>query len=608
MTVNPALAERLLGYEPRPNSRVSKLMRKDGVRDSPELRRILSLPKREPVFPADTSELSGLLATTEGEWSLKGVQAFALEECYRVGGLVASIRVGGGKTLITFLLARTCEALRPLLLIPAELVEKTRRDFRMLAAHFHVPAELVPVVMSYELLGREQSAAELERINPDLIMADEGHRLKNPKAAVTRRVKRHLDAHPSCRFAVLSGSLTTRALAECAHLYDWALRERSPLPRRFVEVVEWGLAIDENLANPLARLEAGGLAKFMDADDRRVHRDDPISAVRQAVRKRIHATAGVVATTDDGPPMPIVIRLRAVEGYSKAIDDAFVKLESEWATPGGETFSDAVTKWRHETELAAGFYCRWKVEPPLAWKEARRTWFSIVRHIIDHNRRELDSPAQVENAVRRGEYAGATANENGIAIGGCTIDEALAKWDSVRDTYEPETVPVWLDDRLVREVRAWLDEAPGLVWVSHIALGEKLAKDLRVPYYRAGGLDAQGRLIDNAKPGSSAIASIHSCRTGRNLQGIWSRNLYAISTIGAEAWEQSLGRTHRDGQRADEVTADVLVGCAAQVRGFDTALGQAKYAHDVTGQPQKLQLADIVRPMVWPSGPRWIGL
>jgi hypothetical protein len=601
------LADRLRGFEPKPRTKLAGVFRKDGVRDSAEFRRIANLPRRALVLPADTLDLSQAFATSDGDMVLKPIQAFAIEETYRVGGLVASIRVGGGKTIISFLLARALETKRAVLLVPADLVDKTRNDFARLAEHFHVPREHVPTVMSYQMLALEQSAETLAKLAPDLIVADEGHYLKNPKASRTRRVGRHLTRNPSCRFVVMSGTLTTTGLAECAHLYDWALRERSPLPRKYSEVTEWGLAVDERLQNPMARMEAGCLALLMDADDRRVHRDDPIAATRAAVRKRIHDTAGVVATTDDGPGMSLVIHLRIVEGYNAATEAAFTTLHAAWETPSGETFSDAVTKWRHECELAQGFYYRYRVEPPAEWLARRRTWNSIVKHILDHNRRDLDSPKQVESAVLRGDYDGETANSSGMAIGGCTIDEAYRAWIEIRGEYERETVPVWIDERIVREVREWLAEGPGLVWVSHIAVGEHLSKALKLPYYRTEGRDARGNLIDNAKRGTSAIASIHSCRAGRNLQGIWSRALYAVDALGGEAMEQSIGRIHRDGQPDDEVSITILIGCAAQWRGFERACGQADYARDVTGQPQKLGLATIVRPARLPSGPRWIG-
>ncbi len=607
MNAPVSLAERLRGFEPKSGTKLSKAFRRDGVRDSQELRRILDLPRRKHVLPTDTRELSEALASEGGEYTLRPIQAFALEEAYRVGGLVASIRVGGGKTAVTFLLSFATESPRPLLLVPAELGEKTRNDFRALAKHFDVPADRVPRVMSYELLGREQSAGELERYAPGVIVADEGQFLKNPKAAVTRRVRRYLDAHPECRFMILSGSLTTRSLGECAHLYDWALRERSPLPRAHTTVVEWGLAIDENLAVPTSRMDAGKLCLFMDAEDRQLHRSDPIAATRQAVRKRIHDTAGVVATTDDGPGMALLVHLHLLEQYSTETEEAFTRLHALWETPGGETFDSAVEKWRHECELACGFYYRWKTEPPREWLARRRTWHQIVRHIIDHNRRQIDSPAQVEHAVARGDYDGETANANGMVIGACTIDEALRRWREVENDYERETISVWLDDRMATFARAWLAKGPGLVWVSHIAVGERLSRVLGLPYYAAGGRadGGKGALIDHAAPGSSGIASIHSCRRGRNLQGIWSRNLFLVDSIGAEAWEQALGRTHRDGQQAGVVTADVAIGCLAQWDGFEKALEQARYAHSVTGQPQKLGLCDLIRPSVLPVGPRW---
>ena len=101
------------------------------------------------------------------------------------------------------------------------------------------------------------------------------------------------------------------------------------------------------------------------------------------------------------------------------------------------------------------------------------------------------------------------------------------------------------------------------------------------------------------------IASIAACGQGFNLQ-MFSKNLITSCPSGAATVEQVLGRTHRDGQLADEVVVDILLGCREQYDAFDRALEGAKAAEALLGHSQKLLLADIVMPDIsGRRGPLW---
>ncbi len=58
-----------------------------------------------------------------------------------------------------------------------------------------------------------------------------------------------------------------------------------------------------------------------------------------------------------------------------------------------------------------------------------------------------------------------------------------------------------------------------------------------------------------------------------------------------------MGRTHRDGQQADEVTATALLGCIENFEAMDRAVLDARYIEDSTGQSQKLLYCDLDLPM-----------
>ncbi len=59
-----------------------------------------------------------------------------------------------------------------------------------------------------------------------------------------------------------------------------------------------------------------------------------------------------------------------------------------------------------------------------------------------------------------------------------------------------------------------------------------------------------------------------------------------------QRWEQLIGRTHRPGQKADEVIFDVAQFCYEQVNAFWQACADASYVQATMGDPQKILIAD----------------
>src|ERR1019366_1894577 len=107
-----------------------------------------------------------------------------------------------------------------------------------------------------------------------------------------------------------------------------------------------------------------------------------------------------------------------------------------------------------------------------------------------------------------------------------------------------------------------------IAWTEHVAVGERLAQLAGVHYYGREGLNADGAMIEDER--GACVASIAANHKGRNLQH-FSRSFIVSCPPNAAILEQLLGRTHRDGQEADCVTADVLLGCKEQLQGFHKA-------------------------------------
>lgn len=500
--------------------------------------------------------------------SLRPIQAIALYEASEHGALLP-ISVGGGKTLISLLLPHVLQASRPLLLAPAKLIAKTKREANALRMHWQIPKHIR--LESYELLGRVQAAEMLERYTPDLIVADEAHRLKNPRAAVTRRVTRYLQAHPHCKLVAMSGTITRRSLRDYAHLLVRALgAANAPVPSRLTELEEWADALDER-PRVDERIDPGALYELCKTEPR------TLDGVRQAFRKRLVETPGVVASHSSGVECSLTISSvhpRKCRGIVSALET----LRSAWDLPDGHPLADGLAVWRHARELALGFWYRWEPAPPKAWLAARKEWCSASRHILSTNRRNLDSELQVIHAVDDGHYPVAA--------------QALGAWRAVRDTYKPVTMPVWVSDVVIDLCVAWANHGPGIIWTEHTAFAQRLAEKTGLTFYGPQGRDSRGRAIEDADPKCALIASIPSNSEGRNLQA-WNRNLVTSPPASGSAWEQLLGRTHRPGQESDEVTCDVILACEEHMAALEQARADARYIESTTGAQQKLSYADI---------------
>jgi hypothetical protein len=683
----------------------------DSVRNTLELRRVRDLPRRELGRLDELADAwTEALCTHGGAMVLRPMQAAAVSEIAQYDGLFAPLGVGEGKTLITLLAPYVLNAKRPLLLLPANLIEKTTRDRAALQKHWLIPNHVY--LMSYEMLGRVQSSEWLQTYAPDLIVADEVHKLKNRRAAVTRRVQRYMHERPETRFVGLSGTIMRKSLLEFGHILRWCLKENAPIPSTQNELEEWAAALDEDMAqgNELARLDPGALLTLCNEDDLK---EAPMIAARRGFRRRLVETPGVVATTDNAERVDCSIHIRAVTyAMSDVTEKHFQRLRGAWETPDGWPLMQGVDVWRHARELALGLhyvrvekqrFLEWLAEiprddapsreniglgtlkgsepmtgrgaeeevrnkrgigssglamglspaniknstqlrgggalsvtksrsgeayivdsasititerdecedssallaieqsvssmipskaycerfnifvetarPPAEWLDARRVWAALVRETLSRSR-TLDSELQVMNAVDAGI----------LQDGG-----ALERWRAVREIFDPCCVPVWHDESALKTCQLWM-QTPGIVWTEHAFFAQRLAQVTGASYYGAKGLDQNGRFIDDAPPGTSAIVSIDANREGRNLQTKWHRNLVVSPPEGADVWQQMIGRTHRPGQAADEVIVDVLLGCAEHANAWRKALAGARSVRDTTGAESKLLLADIEWP------------
>jgi hypothetical protein len=528
------------------------------VRNTVELRRILALPERDADAIGEhiAEPLTALLRRPGGTMTLRPLQALALAEAHDRQGAVIMLPVGYGKTLVSFLLPRIFDDVRkPLLLVPAKLREKTRIEFRELAEHWQGANNLE--VLSYEMISTRPGV--LDEIAPDMIIADECHKLKNPKAGVTKRVYRYCRNADNMIFVPLSGTITTRSFVDWWHLQFWALGpERSVLPTDFRETTTWAEALDEKMK---IRRPPGALEVFADQPEH----GHLLNKIRDGYGRKIRSVEGVISAHADELGISLTLALSRFEP-SSAVKEALKNLIETWTLPDGTELIEAVDFWRHAVELSQGFYYTWADDAPEDWLEARAGCSKYVRGVLSRSR-TLDTPAQVLKER--------------------LDDQRVKNWLVIRDTFKPITKPTWLCKELLQKVATF----PGLIWVGHTAVGEELEQNYKIPFYREEAKTRSGRHIYDHTEGPAAV-SIAACSEGLNLQTRFYQNLITAPSSNGARWEQLLGRTHRQGQREDEVQATVLVHTQTTLKNFEQARADAKYIERITGQKQKLNLAD----------------
>ncbi len=564
------------------------------VSRSEEFRRIMALPRREWEAGAEefALKLTNYLRVPGGTQRLRPIQAVTLRELHDHGGAFCPQRVGAGKSLSTFLAGTVVSARSVLLLVPAKLKEKTVREINNYRKHWYVHPHII--VRSYELLGREQSAGLLQELRPQLLILDEAHRVRNRSASVTRRISRYMDEHPDTRVIALSGTITKRSIKDFAHIIDWCLRHRAPAPRDFRILMEWSAALDET-KDGTTSLQGGALFDMVHPDDHAAAAGNSIRALRRGYRRRLVETPGVIATQEGA--LGVSLSIEALIVKDRTISEVAAELKRTWARPDGVELIDAMDIWRHLRTVACGFYYRWNPPPPQSWRDARRNWAAEVREILKVNRRGLDSELMVRRAVEEKQYDKDRPRAR----------EMLEQWLKVKDQYDPEAnkEAIWLSDAVLVACAKWAKENNGIIWVGFVEFGKRLSAMTGLPYYANQGRSADGRIIEDHPPGTPMIASIASNGEGRNLQA-WSSNLFATWPSSGATCEQALGRTHRDGQEADEVTAEIIASIPEVLLDFDRSVSDARYIGDTTGQEQKLSYADIAIPPKEDRGGLWL--
>lgn len=557
--------------------------------------RIFTLPrKRKKDWEKIAEQLTEQVRAPGGTWKLRPIQAEVLVSIAENLGTFASVGVGGGKTIMSYLAGTICDVRDFAVIVPAKLREKTKRDFKALSEQFITTARWH--ILSAEEIGLRDGMERLEKTRAQLIVIDECHKFKNTSAARTRKLLRYLDEHDECKLLAMSGTVTDRSIRDFSHLLRRSLGEMgTPLPVDPSWLGKWARLVDPNIDGRIRpgvfeqKLPEGLHPSKATAED-----------YRKIVHKRIFKTEGAVMLPSTSYGGPIELS-RIDAGTTPEIERLIHRLHNAKVGPNDDLVFP-IEIYRIHRCLALGFWYDWDPRPPEHWLRARRAWRAWVQQVLDSEIYGLDSELMVINAVDRGYYLREPKGpddevdgenpEDRIAI----EDEGLLeRWRAVKNDYKGTQFPVWVTESILEKCieQSGALKDPMLIWTEYRAVGEKLNELYGLPYYANKGMTKDGDYIGDCKGDVSPVLSIAANSEGLNLQDRWHRALYLLAMQSGTQWEQTIGRIHRPGQTADACELYVNINTEEVAIAFEKAIEFARFQQGMTGAPQKLLLADI---------------
>ncbi len=518
-----------------------------------------------------------------------------------LGGAMAAMRTGGGKTLSSGLLPFVFGAKNPLLFVPAKLRRKTRIELTELAKHWRIDMKRLRIE-SYEKLGLPKNENLLIDYEPDLVICDEAQAFKHVDvSARARRMARFMRYFPQCHFCAMSATLGD--IEEFAHLLTWALREGAPVPKEPEDVQAWGKILSDK---PKLRDFSG---EPPDPSILVPHLGpSSIDYPRAAFRQRLVHTPGVFVSVDKYEGAGLIVKPRYVEP-SDAVETAFAELRLTETMPDGFPLDGSpFEQWHAARQLGLGYYYMHDPRPPQPWRDVRKKYGQFVRAILEWSD-EYDTEKQVRDALESGRlvtdlYEPSPTlppditwnNEAKVDLRGLTVWEA---WQKIQGTYKPKRYPVWLSETVLDSAETWgRNCGGGIIWVDSVAFGTKLSERTGWGYFRNFGYDQRRRFIEgsNVRSNETVIASLESNKEGRNLQHKWHRNLFVDPPNKGDDHEQAISRTHRDGQPKTNVYVDYLITCYEYYNSVHAAVAKNNEHNQLIGQHYRLLYADVVMP------------
>lgn len=571
--------------------------------DPKEWQRILSLPIRAPATELDIEAESRRFVDArayDAGFRLRVKQIDALREFEVAGGLLGQIYAGGGKTLISVILAdmgiRQYGAKRAIIIIPSQVYEQFMlTDLPFLRARILVGCQFVGLggaskarrqlviknaskmrgityVIPYSLLSRTDTRELLDAIDPGIVVADEAHYLKNRERARTKRFLDFMKARPNCLFAAMSGTLTSKSLRDYHHLAVLALRDKVPMPKGATQGALWGAYLDSNSVATAERAKCMQPLRIWAKKHAGLDTPYTIDGFREAYRTRLESAPGCVLSrgVDDLETSLVMDAVDCDLPAESPVHGYLRDLDTLWQAPTGDELSHAIHLYKWRYELTAGFY--YALEWPEPKNDAHKDLIDRAKehhvYVQEYNRQlrdflghssipGLDTPMLVGSAIARRQHLKEIPGSLAAAW-------HEAKSREFQGMPERQQRPVRLDDYKVRAAVEWAKgleknhkgERGGIVWVHHQEMLEWIASEIPgCMTARAGELE----ILKHEHKDRIVVASMPAHGVGKNLQH-FRHQIFAQWPRPANIAEQVIARTHRPGQEADEMVAGILFG------------------------------------------------
>lgn len=570
---------------------------------SSETKRIIALPIRDYLSMPDlTSELlrPGLDLSRCGPddiTQLKPLQSAALHAIREMNGGWLPLGVGEGKTHIGILAGTVMPNVKWVFYMGPSgggaLVSQIRsRVFKARRLWRVMPSGALKVHTYSELSSAKGTDALMRWIrgkDPKTILFvwDEAHRLKDPNASRTKRVKRLFKAHPEIRHVFMSGTLISRSLKDGAHLAQAALHDSSPLPMG-AELSAWASVMDhDGIPKPAQELIVKRLVNNFGTAEDEEEAQSKGALARLALSRRLRSAPGVVmssASTLDvssqiyyitkGPTLPAHL--------AQIIEDV------DLCGPDGEPLESDAQAAQIRSHLTAGFYYtpEWGPEgPDEPWLDAKREWNRQVRAEAMYNAKtHYDSPLLIAGALTR--YH---AEHGKPPKGKEEIWDALVAWrkEKARRPQKPPNKTNWVDFYFIEHVMAFLraQKKPTLIWRQTEAVAAELER-------RGVKTIWAGQEVPR-KRRKHMVLSISAHGTGLDgLQLTYDQQAVIEPPTGADIWEQLLGRLLRHKQASREVTTWVYKHAEPFKKAINKARALARNDQEKLQMPQKILYSD----------------
>lgn len=631
---------------------------------SAEIDRIVTMPIVHPMDKVEFDQFCKdhiIGETFENGFRFYEVQAEGISAYEQYNGGFFPIGVGFGKTLTGLAIANIAflkGIKRILLLVPSQVLDQlTSTDIKWARSKipFNLPVHVIGgrdsgarkalcssgkkglYIMPYSYLSVKDTTEMLLSIQAQLIICDEAHNLANRGSARTKRLMDYVEKFKP-EGVMMSGTITSKSIRDYFHLIKWALGKYNPLPNSMALANDWAQIIDAVSTGTYGdgasdRGASGPLMPLIRWAERQFPREQwqpTIPGFRKAYKQRLNTAPGVVSSGDAsiGTSLTFANVPISKEAMNNAehdkLETLWEKVENEWLTPNGDEIDHAIHTWKWLYELTAGFYN--ELSWPLADAYAKRKRISepeavdILEKSKTHHRSGQVYTSALRKWLEKNQkphidtpfLVGQDMSRNGSKNVGEELFVLWQDWKNLDFEGRPDrdSHSIRVSDYKIKAAVDWakgLGEEGGLIWVWHQEMGvwcyEELVKaGINAAHCPAGDQYNQ-MLTTEEKPlkDKVTVVSITAHGTGKNLQ-YFQHNYFLQWPRQDTAAEQTVGRTHRNGQTADELVVTTNITNEFDQLNFAACLNDALYIHQTTGNRQKLIYANYDPiPKIFPS-------